>query len=93
MKEPPARGYGVTSPGIGVGPNATAGAVDTLIVDRLANERASLDDAGGLLLEDGGVNVVDVMAARVLRSGGWVLALDADELPGATTNPVLRWTM
>lgn len=71
---------------------ATAGAVDTLIVDREANEGGSVDEAGNLLLEDGGVNVVDVIATRVLATGGTVLALDASELPGAPVTAVLRWT-
>ncbi len=71
---------------------ATAGAVDTLIVDRLSDESGSLDEAGNLVLEDGGVNVVDLVAARVLAAGGRVLALDASELPGgAATTAVLRW--
>jgi hypothetical protein len=71
---------------------ATAGAVDTLIVDRMSNERGSLDEAGNLLLEDGGVNVVDLVAARVLAAGGRVLALDTSELPGGeATTAILRW--
>ena len=70
---------------------ATAGAVDTLIVDRAANEGGSLDEAGNLVLEDGGVNVVDVVAARVLAQGGRVLALDAAELPDGQSTALLRW--
>lgn len=70
---------------------ATAGAVDTLIVDRVADERGSLDEAGNLVLEDGGVNVVDVIAARVLANGGRVVALDASELPEGRMTAVLRW--
>ena len=37
------------------------------------------------------VNVVDVVAARVLAQGGRVLALDAAELPDGQTTAVLRW--
>lgn len=70
---------------------ATTGSVDTLIVDRKANEGGSIDEAGNLLLEDGGVNVIDVIASRVMANGGRVLALDAGELPGAATTAVLRW--
>lgn len=70
---------------------ATTGAVDTLIVDRLANEGGSVDEAGNLVLEDGGVNVVDVIAQRVLSNGGRVLALDAADLPGGQAAAVLRW--
>ncbi len=70
---------------------ATAGAVDTLIVDRLANEGGSVDATGALLLEDGGINVVDEIAARVLSNGGRVLALDAADLPQPGYTAVLRW--
>ena len=69
------------------------GAVDTLIVDRLANEGGSVDEAGNLVLEDGGINVVDEVARRVLTNGGRVLALDEDDLPGASVTAVLRWTV
>ena len=72
---------------------ATMGAVDTLIVDRLANEGGSVDEAGNLVLEDGGINVVDEVARRVLTNGGRVLALDEDDLPGASVTAVLRWTV
>jgi hypothetical protein len=67
---------------------ATAGAVDTLIVDRAANESGSLDDAGNLTLDDSGINVVDEVAGRVLTTGGTVLAL-----PDAKTAAILRYAL
>ena len=67
---------------------ATAGAVDTLIVDRAANESGSLDEAGNLTLDDSGINVVDEVAGRVLTTGGTVLAL-----PDAKTSAILRYAL
>lgn len=73
---------------------ATAGAVDTLIVDRDNGERGLVADSGALALDPAGGLVVDELARRTVLTGGRVLAVEAGRLPGASpTTAVLRYTL
>jgi hypothetical protein len=76
---------------------ATFGAVDTLLADIDAVVPGFVDEASGAVtLDDGGdarnYGVVDELARRVLLSGGRVLALRADDIPGdSATAAILRY--
>ncbi|GAA1326658.1 hypothetical protein ACFSWE_04210 [Leucobacter albus] len=63
---------------------AVAGAISTLYVDMDAHPEGTLDEqVGGLVAEStAGYSLVDQLASKVLASGGRVLALRADEVPG-----------
>jgi hypothetical protein len=73
---------------------ATIGSVDTLVVDIDGMVRGQLDDAGGLTYVDGddGYDVVDEMCRRVLGSGGRVVAVRSEDVPGGgPAAALLRW--
>ena len=66
---------------------ATFGAVDTLMVDIDATLSGSVDEADGAVTFDNkadavNYSVVDEIARRVLRSGGRVIAVRREEIPG-----------
>jgi hypothetical protein len=62
---------------------ATFGAVDVLVVDIDQVVPGVLGDDGSLeLTESGSHDVVDLVARRVLLTGGRVVAVRADEVPG-----------
>lgn len=65
---------------------ATAGAVDTLIVDMEAVVPGSVDAAGGVTFADAddatAYSIADEIAARALRSGARVVAVRSDDMPG-----------
>jgi hypothetical protein len=76
---------------------ATFGAVDTLLVDIDQAVPGFVDEeSGAVTLDDGddaaNYGVVDELARRVLLSGGRVLALRSDDIPGETaTAAILRY--
>jgi hypothetical protein len=76
---------------------ATFGAVDTLMADIDRTVPGFVDsDSGAVTLDDGGdatnYGVVDELARRVLLSGGRVLAIREDDIPGDTaTAAILRF--
>jgi hypothetical protein len=76
---------------------ATFGAVDTLLVDIDQTVPGFVDeDSGAVTLDDSddaaNYGVVDELARRVLLSGGRVLALRSDDIPGETsTAAILRY--
>ncbi|MDO5529680.1 MAG: hypothetical protein Q4F71_09780 [Paracoccus sp. (in: a-proteobacteria)] len=78
---------------------ATFGAVDTMLVDIDAVLPGLVDrESGAVTLdkEDDAVNysVVDEIAARVLRNGGQVLGVRADDIPGkAPLAAVMRYAV
>jgi len=78
---------------------ATFGAVDTLLVDIDETVPGYIDeDSGAVTLEaaDDAVNygVIDEIARRVLRSGGRVLALRREDVPGeAPAAAILRFAV
>lgn len=66
---------------------ATFGAVDTLLVDIDASVSGAVDEADGTVTFDdrpdaANYGVVDEIARRVLRSGGRVVAVRRDDIPG-----------
>ncbi len=66
---------------------ATFGAVDTLFVDIDAKLSGNIDEeSGAVTLDDldqqGDYGVIDELCRRVILSGGTVLAVRADEVPG-----------
>lgn len=65
---------------------AVAGAISTLYVDMDTRPEGTLDAQVGGLVADStpGYSLVDQLASRVLASGGRVLALRGDEVPGGT---------
>ena len=76
---------------------ATFGAVDTLLADIDQAVPGFVDEeSGAVTLDDrddaANYGVVDELARRVLLSGGRVLALRADDIPGETaTAAILRY--
>lgn len=68
---------------------ATAGAVDTLLIDMDAVVPGAVDDAGALTLAEAPsaqtYGVTDEIASRVMASGGRIVAVRADELPDANS--------
>jgi hypothetical protein len=76
---------------------ATFGAVDTLLADIDQTVPGYVDEeSGAVTLDDrddaANYGVVDELARRVLLSGGRVLALRADDIPGETaTAAILRY--
>jgi Bacterial archaeo-eukaryotic release factor family 11 len=76
---------------------ATFGAVDTLLADIDQVVPGFVDEESGTVTLDEGddaanYGVVDELARRVLLSGGRVLALRADDIPGETaTAAILRY--
>jgi len=76
---------------------ATFGAVDTLLADIDQTVPGYVDEeSGAVTLDDSddaaNYGVVDELARRVLLSGGRVLALRADDIPGDTaTAAILRY--
>jgi len=76
---------------------ATFGAIDTLLADIDRTVPGFVDEeSGAVTLDDGddaaNYGVVDELARRVLLSGGRVLALRADDIPGETpTAAILRY--
>lgn len=75
---------------------ATAAAVDELLFDMDSNIGGTIDDQGAVSLADdgagGGYNLVDEIAARVLRSGGTVRAVrQSDLLDGSPVAATLRY--
>ena len=76
---------------------ATFGAVDTLLADIDQSVPGFVDEeSGAVTLDDSddaaNYGVVDELARRVLLSGGRVLALRADDIPGDTaTAAILRY--
>lgn len=76
---------------------ATNGAVDTLLVDIDATVPGKVDDDGALTLDqvDDAENygVTDEIALRVLRNGGRVMAVRAEDLPDGARKlaAILRW--
>ena len=78
---------------------ATAGAVDTLMIDMESAVPGTLDAEGRITLADESgaesYGVADAVALRVLRNGGRVMPVRAADLPDAN-NPVaaiLRYPM
>ena len=65
---------------------ATAGAVDTLVVDRTFVVEGSLDDDGSIRAagstEAQPYGVIDEIARRVLSTGGTVLSVAPEQVPG-----------
>lgn len=76
---------------------ATAGAVETLVVDRSATFLGSVADDGTVAFDDGtddgtAYGVVDEVVRRVLLTGGDVLSVDAALVPGGQPlAAMLRW--
>ena len=76
---------------------ATFGAVDTLLADIDQTVPGFVDEESGTVTLDEGddaanYGVVDELARRVLLSGGRVLALRAEDIPGGTaTAAILRY--
>ncbi|MBJ7469933.1 MAG: hypothetical protein JHD16_01460 [Solirubrobacteraceae bacterium] len=77
---------------------ATFGAVDTLFADIDTQEAGTIDPSSGAVTYAGGdgdgteYGVVDEIARRVLLSGGRVLAVRADEVPGGgSASAILRY--
>lgn len=64
---------------------ASAGLVDTLLFDLESTEEGTIDDAGSLTLADAPgpttYGLVDELVARVLRTGGTVMAVREEDLP------------
>jgi hypothetical protein len=77
-----------------IGRAATMGTVDTLVVDIDGMVRGTLDQAGAVEFVDGdgGYDVVDEMCRRVLASGGRVVAVRSEDVPGGgAAAALLRW--
>jgi hypothetical protein len=73
---------------------ATSSAVEELVFDMDAALAGSIDEDGALHLDDEGegYGVIDEIAARVLRSGGSVRALHAEDVPnGSPVAAILRY--
>ena len=69
---------------------ATAGLVDTLVLDFESMLEGTIDEAGSITIADepgpGTYGLADEIAARVLRTGGTVRAVRSDDLPD--DNPI-----
>lgn len=62
---------------------ATAGAVDTLIIDRDHVLTGSVEDDGAVSFDETGPTaIVDEIARRVVLAGGRVVSIGADDVPG-----------
>ncbi len=75
---------------------ATAGAIETLMVDIDADTPGLVDDAGGVSFDDGPsastYDVVDEVAARALNTGARILGVRKDDLPeNAMLAAILRF--
>ncbi len=76
---------------------ATAGAVETLVVDRSASFLGSVADDGTVAFDEGtddgtAYGVVDEVVRRVLLTGGDVVSVDAALVPGGQpVAAILRW--
>lgn len=73
---------------------ATIGSVETLFIDIDASIGGSIGDDGALSLEDDdrSHDVVDELARRVLRTGGSVMAVRSEDVPGgAAAAAILRY--
>lgn len=76
---------------------ATDGAVDTLLVDIDASVPGQIDADGALTLDDAddarNYGITDEIALRVMRGGGRVMAVRAEDLPdgAAKLAAILRW--
>jgi peptide subunit release factor 1 (eRF1) len=77
---------------------ATAGGIDTLLVDIDADIPGLVDDAGWVTFADGAsvatYDVVDEIASRALATGARILALRKADLPdGAVLAAILRFAV
>ena len=76
---------------------ATQGAVDTLLIDIDATVPGQIDDDGALTLDEvddaENYGVTDEIALRVMRNGGRVMAVRAEDLPEGARKmaAILRW--
>lgn len=72
----------------------TAGAVDTLVIDRDHDERGTIDEAGALTLDPEAGLVADELARLAVLASGTVLAVEASRLPGESAAvAVLRYSL